>query len=231
MPRRCKRREEGEALGHVEAVVELAVDDQRGRLEVLDVAGGGPFGVRFRVGPGRALELPLGEPEFLRRAVGRDGVEEAVVRDEAFEAVRVAENPVHHEAAVARAERGLAVLVDEGVGFLRVVEARHEVAVGLAAPVAADLVGERLAVAGRAVGVDHDDDVAVGGEEFGVPAVGPTVAPRALGSAVDEELDRVFLGGVEARGLEQEALDLGVVRAAEGEGFPGARSSWERRGR
>ena len=113
-------------------------------------------------------------------AEGGFGVEHAVVRDDALEAVGVAEDPVGHVAAVAGAEGALAGFVDEGVVLLGVVEAGHQVGEGLAAPVAVDAVDEGLAVAGRAARIDHDDDVAVGGEEFGVPAVGPGVAPVRL---------------------------------------------------
>ena len=51
------------------------------------------------------------------------GVEHAVVRDQALEAVGVAEDPVDHVSAVARAQRALAVLVDERIILLGVVEA------------------------------------------------------------------------------------------------------------
>ena len=105
--------------------------------------------------------------------------------DDALEAIGMAENPVGHEAAIAGSESALAGLVDERVMLLGVVEAGHEVGEGLAAPVAVDAIDEGLAVSGRAARVDHDDDVAVGGEEFGVPAVAPGVAPRALRAAVD----------------------------------------------
>ena len=128
-----------------------------------------------------------------------------------LEAVGVAEDPIGHVAAVACAECALAGFVDEGIVLLGVVEAGHEVGEGLAAPVAVYAIDEGLAVAGGAARVDHDDDVAVGGEELGVPAVAPVVAPCALRAAVDEEFDRIFFGGVEAGGRDEEALELGAV--------------------
>ncbi len=94
--------------------------------------------------------------------------------------------------------------------------------IGLAAPVAVDAVDYGLAVAGAAAGIDHDDDVAVGGEELGVPAIGPGVAPCALRAAVDQEFDGVLFGGVEGGGLDEEALELGFVGGGEPEGFEGS---------
>ena len=83
--------------------------------------------------------------------------------DEAAEAVRLARDPVDHVAAVRGAERADALAVEERVLRERVVEALDQVLVGLAAPVVADRVGEGLAVAGRAVEVDHDRRVARAG--------------------------------------------------------------------
>ena len=120
-------------------------------------------------------------------------VEHAVVRDQALEAVGVAFDPVDGVSAVAGAQRALAVFVDEGIGLLGVVEAQHQVLIRRPAPVAVDGVNELLPVAGRAVEVDHHDDVAVGGEQLGIPAIRPVVAPRALRAAVDEELHRILL--------------------------------------
>ena len=75
------------------------------------------------------------------------GVEHAVVCDDALEAVGVAEHPVGHVSAVARAERALAVFIDEPVMLLSVVEALHQVFERSAAPVAVDGVDEFLSVA------------------------------------------------------------------------------------
>ena len=107
------------------------------------------------------------------------------MRDDALEAVGVAENPVGHVSAVAGAKGALAGLVYKRIGLLGVVEALHQIFKGSAAPVTVDGVDEFLAVSGRAVEVDHDDDVSVGGEQFGVPAEAPVVSPGALRAAVD----------------------------------------------
>src|ERR1700733_6059490 len=124
------------------------------------------------------------------------------MRDDALEAVGVAEHPVGHVSTVARAEGALAVFIDKPVMLFRVVEAFHQIFKRSAAPVAIDRVYELLPVAGRAVEVDHDDDVSVGGKEFGIPAVRPIVSPGALGTAVDEELYGIFLGRVEVWRLD-----------------------------
>src|SRR5262249_50737757 len=146
---------------------------------------------------GSAFVFPLVKPKLFGRTPCGDRVEHAIVSHDALEAVGVAEDPVRHVTAVARTHRALAVFVDEWIGLLRVVETLHEVFKRRAAPVAVDLVDKLLPVAGRAMEVDHDDDVAVGGEEFGIPSVGPVVSPRALWSAVNEELDGIFLVGIE----------------------------------
>jgi len=69
------------------------------------------------------------------------------VGDDALEPVGVAEDPVGHVAAVARAQRALSILVDERIRPLRVVEALHQVFKRSAAPVAVDGVDELLSVA------------------------------------------------------------------------------------
>src|SRR5579862_10022099 len=102
------------------------------------------------------------------------------MRDDALEAIGVAENPVGHVSAVARSQRAFAVFVDEWMMLLGVVETLHQIFEWSSAPVAVDGVDEFLSIAGRAVGVDHDDDVSVGGEQLGIPAVAPVVSPGAF---------------------------------------------------
>ena len=54
--------------------------------------------------------------------------------------------------------------------------------------------------------VDHDDDIAIGREQLGIPPVRPVVAPCALGAAVDKVLQRILLALVEAGRPDDEAL-------------------------
>src|SRR5213078_4247656 len=115
--------------------------------------------------------------------------------DEAFEAVGFDREPVLHVAAERRPRRADAVLIDIGQR-LQVIGALHEVVVALAAPVAADLVHEFLAEAGRAARVRQRDDVALRRPQLWVPAEAPAVLPGALRAAVDEERDRPFFLGV-----------------------------------
>jgi hypothetical protein len=139
--------------------------------------------------------------------------------DDALEAVGVAQHPVGHVAAVACAQRALARLVDEGIVLLGVVKALHQIGEGLAAPVAVDAVDDGLPVARRAAGIDHHHDVAVGGKQLGVPAIAPRVAPVALRPAVDEELERIFFGGIEAGRANEKAFELGTILGGEPEAF------------
>src|SRR5437660_877914 len=61
---RLQGSKELEAFADVEAVVELAVDDQRRRLKVLSVIARVPLLVHFRIRVRSALELPVVEPEL-----------------------------------------------------------------------------------------------------------------------------------------------------------------------
>src|SRR3984957_6510824 len=81
---KLRRVEELEAFAHIEAVVELAVNDERGRFEVLRREHGRPFPewiLRVRLAvvvPRMALELPDVEPVLFGGAEGGLGVEHAV---------------------------------------------------------------------------------------------------------------------------------------------------------
>ena len=139
------------------------------------------------------------------------------MRDDALEAVGVAENPVNHVAAIAGTQRTLAVLVDEGIRFFGVVETEHQVFEWSAAPIAIDSVNEFLTIAGRAVEVDHYDHVAVGGKQFRIPAKAPVVTPGSLRSAMHKEFHRILLFGIEVGRLEEQAFDFVSVVAGEAE--------------
>ena len=110
------------------------------------------------------------------------------------------------------------------------IQALHQVLVDPAGPVLADLVGELLAVAGRAAGIDRDDGIPRRGEHLVVPAVVPLVVPGPLRSAVDQEDDRVFLARLESRRAEQPAVDLVAVGPGKVKPSSLGRSSWESRG-
>src|SRR5258708_10613832 len=162
-----QRGEKLEAFAYIEAVVELSVDDKRRRFEILGRIPRRPLLVHLRIGVRSTLELPVIEPEFFGGAPGGGGVEHAVVRHNALKTPGMAEHPVGHVSAVARAQRALSVFINKRVSLLRVVEALHQVFKRSAAPVAIDGINELLPVSGRAVEVNHDDHVPIGGEEFG----------------------------------------------------------------
>ncbi len=162
--------------------------------------------------------FPLGEPQLLGRVIHRAVVEDAVVVDEAAEAVGpLARDPVDHEAAVGRAKGANAVAVEEVVAVERRREAQLEVLERLAAPVARDAVRERLAVAGRTVEIDHHGGEPLPGVGLRVPAVMEAVGKAALRAAVDEKCHRVLLAALHARGLHDEAINGIAAGALEGE--------------
>src|SRR5256885_13476546 len=89
--------------------------------------------------------------------------------------------------AIACAQRALAVLIDKRIMLLGIVETLHQIFVRSTAPIAIDRINELLPVAGRAVEVDHDDDISVGRKQLRIPAKRPIVPPRPLRPAMDEE--------------------------------------------
>ena len=138
--------------------------------------------------------------------------------DDATEAIRpVALDPVHHEAAVGGAERADALPVEPRILRERGRESLLQIDEGLAAPVAADGVGERLAVTGRAVKVDHHHRITAAGEGLRIPAVGPQVPEAHLRTAVHHERDRISPAGLEPVGLHHVAVHALIVPALEAE--------------
>ena len=196
------------------------MDDQRGRLEVSGEVVRRPLLVHLFVGPGRALELPLREPQLLGSAVLAGQVVDARVREQALEAVSVAQNPVGHVAAVAAAAGADAGLVHERQR-LNVVHRLHDVGVDLAAPVGADLVHELLPPAGTAARVGRHHHVAGRGEQLHVPAEVEAVVPGALRAAVDEHDHGVFLRRVEAGRLDEPTLHLRALGPFDTDGLGG----------
>ena len=214
-----QRVEKLEAFADVEPVVQLPVDDQRRRLEIAGRIARRPLLIHRRVAVRSPFELPVIEPEFFGRSPGRFGIEHAVVRHDALETVGMPKHPVRHVSAVASAQSALAVFVDERISLLRVVQPLHQIFKWSAAPIPVDRVNELLPVSSRAVEVDHDNHVSVGGEKFRIPAIRPVVSPSPLRAAVDEELHRIFLGSIKVRWLDEETFDLVALRAREPERF------------
>src|SRR5256885_16524085 len=111
--------------------------------------------------------------------------------------------PIYHEAAVGGPQRAGALAIEPRILLDRGREPLLQVDEGLAAPVAADGIGERLAVTRRAVKVDHDHSIAAAGEGLRVPAVGPQVPEADLRTAVDDESDWGSAAGLETVCLRQ----------------------------
>ena len=176
------------------------------------------FLVATRVVIGRPAVLPLGEPELLGGIAHAEGVEDAVVIDQAFErAGPVAGDPVDHIAAVGRSQRAGLVAVEEGVAFPGKGPALLQVFQRAVAPVLADRIGEGLAVAGRTVEIDHHHRIARPGIGRGVPAPGPGIAERALRPAMDDEGDRILPALDIAGRLDDIAVHRLAVPAGEAE--------------
>ena len=135
------------------------MDHQRRRLEFVGEEVRRKFPIKVALFPRRTFEFPFRKPKLFRRAVSRFRIEHPVVRHDALEAVGMAQQPVGHVTAVARAQRGLAVLVDERIRLLHVIEPLHQIDIRLPAPIATDRVGKFLPVTGRAVEIDHHDHV------------------------------------------------------------------------
>src|SRR3979411_1648322 len=85
-----QRGKELESFTDIKSVIELPMHYQGWRLEFVGKQMRRKFPVTLSVLPGRAFELPFREPNFLRRSVGRFGIEHAVVRHDAFESIGVA---------------------------------------------------------------------------------------------------------------------------------------------
>src|SRR5215813_13345976 len=143
-----QRSEQLEPFRDIESIVALSVNYERRCLEACRREVRRPLPRQLAVRVWRAIELPLVEPELFRRAPGRLVVKHTIVRDETLEAVGVAEDPVDHVSAVACTERALAILVDEWIMLLGIVEALHQILKRSATPVAVNCVDELLPVAG-----------------------------------------------------------------------------------
>src|SRR5580704_8339463 len=102
---------------------------------------------------------------------------------------------------------------------LSIIQSAHQVDVWLAAPIAVDAVDEGLSVARRTARIDHDDDVSVRSEEFGIPAIAPAIPPGALRAAVDQKLHRILFRGIEAGRPDKESLHFYFADRGEPEGF------------
>src|ERR1043166_79818 len=122
-------------------------------------------------------------------------------------------DPIDHVAAIACAGRSHAVSVEEGIAPQDFSDAVHNVNVGFAAPVFANLVDELLSVASRTARVWHKNNVAAVGPNLRIPAITPTVVERALWTTVNDDGQRIFLLRIKVCRLDDEAMNLLAKRA------------------
>ncbi len=110
------------------------------------------------------------------------------------------------------------------------IETLHQVLKRLAAPVAADGVGECLPETGRAMKVDRNHRVPSPGERLRVPAIVKMIFDRALRTAVNDKCDRILLSRFKANRLENPGLYFFAARPRERE-FRGLARSGQLDGR
>ena len=170
--------EHRQPLRNRQPIVQLIMNHQHRRLPLLRKPTRIPPIVLLLIVPQRPTQIVNREVLLIARKLRRHA-KHAIMTDERFKlpAQRVPLDPIHHVPAVAGAQGDGVVGVDEGKLVLDVREPAHEIFIWKPAPAVADGVGEGLAVAGRAGGVGADDDVALLGEDGGVPARGPLVVP------------------------------------------------------
>src|SRR5580704_18719280 len=99
----------------------------------------------------------------------------------------------------------------------RIVCALHQILVNLAAPIVSDVVDKFLSIPCRAPRIDHHGYIPWGSEELFVPAIAPVVGPRPLRAAMHEQEQRILLGGIKVRRLDNQALDAGASGTLEPE--------------
>ena len=188
------------------------MDDQRGRLPLLDVAdrrvavearhvGVRVLAAHFQVPPGRVVG---GAGELGHRA-------DAGMRDQAAEALGLGADPVGHVATEAAAHCHDARAVHVGALRQRIGD-RHQVLEALVAPdIAPDALHELLAEAGGAARVRLHHGVALRHCEQRVPAPVPAVTAHADGATVDPQQGRCMGRAARPRdpALDQRAVGRG----------------------
>ena len=192
------------------AEVALAVYAEDGGVPTVDKEVGrlGEDALHLSVGravPGSRAHVPVGEPHLFGFDVLLLGVVNAVVGDEALEAlVVVAGQPVDAVTAEAGAHGTHAVAV--GVGLAgQVVDGAEVVEHALAGVVARYLLKPLHAKTGQTAAVGGNDDVVVGGHYLEVPAITPELADGRLRAALAEEEHGILARGVEVRRIDDPA--------------------------
>ena len=198
------------------AIVLVGMDEQGGGLYVFGILQGGlgPEGGRVvvKVSPGLVggkVAADVGD------AAEAEPVRYGPLGRAAAEPVRMADDPVGHEAAVAAAGLADPLGVDGGIGRQDRVTEGHEVLI-VHVPVAAPDVRKCIVAAVAALGVAEEDEVPLPRPVLHLMIEhGPV---DGLGTAVDIEHRRIPLGGIIPEGLEDPTLD-GEALTLYGEGL------------
>src|SRR5438093_9087423 len=93
---KLQRREQLQALSHRDAIIQLAMNHQRGRAKFLDEVTWRPARIHIEAVPRHPGELPNRERKLLGLERFAAQVEYTIVRNERLEAPRVPEHPSGH---------------------------------------------------------------------------------------------------------------------------------------
>ena len=200
-------------LRHGAAKVHLAGRQEQRRLDVLHIADWRAPPQLVEVGPRRRTELEGAPQHYVVLRVLAHEVGDRTHRDRGGKALRLADDPVGHVAAVRAAPNAHAAHIDVAGPFDQLVERAHQVEVVLASPVPHHLAPEALAVAIRAARVHVEDHVPHAGEHLELVKEGKSVLP--MRPAVDLHYQRVQPARVEVLGLEHPTLELPAIWSRE----------------
>ena len=206
---------EGEALGHDDPIVLLAVDNERWRVDVLRVGEGAPPMHGIDVLPrcpahcGFSSRSHVAGP--LPQQFGDPGV-----ADRCGEPVSLSNDPRHQVAPIRSADDCHAVLIDEPRGE-QMVGRRHDVLHRLVTPSAADRTGEVIAERVGSVEIHRHDDISGSGERLSVPAIVPGAARSVVRSTMDVVDEGPLLGAIETRWVDDVCLYFGSAGTLEEE--------------
>lgn len=78
-------------------------------------------------------------------------------------------------------------------------------------PVILNGVCQILSKAYTGRGIRRDDNVALVGEDLGIPPAAPAIAPDALGTTMNIKAERIGLGLVKSLRIDDPRLDLVIV--------------------
>ena len=204
-----QRVEQLERMVDVHAQVELAVNDQRRRIEVRCEHMGRVAVDALEVFPVLTVTLLVGAE--VRRHV-RVQVVDGCVRDERLERMRLAEQQRREIAAVAAAASREPVRIDPGLCG-KPLRGLDRVLIGKLCPILGDRIRPGLAEAARPVEVVPGGDVAPVREHLCVPAPLHRVGHAVVRPAVKQQMQRPLAIGREVGWIDHPHLHVVAVRA------------------